>query len=445
MNIIREIVKSFLQKYDLNKPDLTYLVAFSGGYDSMCLLHCLKKNTKNKIIALHLNHNWRGEESNQEEQNCKEFCSNLGIEFYCEKLSPKIPHTETAARNARYNFFEKCAQKFNSKIIFTAHNKNDNAETLIYRIATGTGISGLQGISEQRNIYYRPLLTIERCEIEKYCTKNHLNPNNDSSNADIKYKRNFIRHHIMPAFNKLNPDSLDKINTLSQIAKEETEIIEQYLKIIYEKISDSDKINTKKFLNQSQSVQKRLIYNLFTKHNLDYDRSKILNILEFIHENSTSKSGKTCSLTENMWIFVSEKIIEIVNHQTPNLTYFHITKEGKYENDDYIFEIVKFEKDIRKFPKDNDGTAYVNLPPMFDFELRTRQDGDIIKPFGLNGTQKLKKYLNEKKIPNHEKDKLLFLAQDNEILWAINLGISDKIKVTSKPTHRLTFYKKENS
>lgn len=446
MNIIRETVKSFLQKYDLDKPDLTYLVAFSGGYDSMCLLHSLKKITKNKLIALHLNHNWRGEESDNEEQNCKDFCASLGIEFYCEKLSEDISHTETAARNARYDFFEKCAKKFNSKVIFTAHNKNDNAETLIYRIAMGTGIAGLQGISPQRGIYYRPLLTIERKEIEKYCTQNHLNPNNDSSNSDTKYKRNFIRQQIMPALNKINPDSMDKINTLSDVAKEETKIIEEYLKIIADKISDkNNKINTKKFLNQSPAIQKRLIYNLFIKHNLDYDRTKILNILEFIHENSSSKSGKTCSLTDNLWIFVSHETIEPITGSDFIIPSIRITREGKYETSTYIFEIEKFEKEVRKFPKDSEGIAYVNLPFPLDFELRTRQDGDIIQPLGMKGTQKLKKYLNEKKIPNHQKDKLLFLTQDNEILWAINSGISDKIKVTSKPTHRLTFYKKEQT
>lgn len=445
MNIIRETVKSFLQKYDLDKPDLTYLVAFSGGYDSMCLLHALKKITKNKLIALHLNHNWRGEESDTEEQNCKDFCASLGIEFYCEKLSADISHTETAARNARYDFFDKCAKKFNSKVIFTAHNKNDNAETLIYRIAMGTGISGLQGISPRRDIFYRPLLEIPRAEIEKYCTQNHLNPNNDSSNSDTKYKRNFIRQQIMPALNKINPDSMDKINTLSDVAKEETEIIEEYLKIVTDKISDKNKINTKKFLNLSPAVQKRLIYNLFIKYNLDYDRTKILNILEFIHENSGSKSGKTCSLSENLWIFVSHETIEIITCSDFKIPSIRITKEGKYETSTYIFEIEKFEKEVRKFPKDSEGIAYVNLPSPLDFELRTRLDGDIIQPLGMKGSQKLKKYLNEKKIPNHQKDKLLFLAQDNEILWAINSGISDKIKVTSKPTHRLTFYTKEQT
>lgn len=445
MNIIRETVKSFLQKYDLDKPDLTYLVAFSGGYDSMCLLHVLKKITKNKLIALHLNHNWRGDESDKEELNCKEFCNSLNIEFYSEKLCAQIPHTETAARNARYEFFENCSKKFNSKIVFTAHNKNDNAETLIYRIATGTGIAGLQGISPQREIYYRPLLEISRDEIEKYCIKKHLNPNNDSSNTDTKYKRNFIRKNIMPALNKINPESIDKINTLSDIAKEESEIIDEYVKIIQEKITESSKIKTKKFLKQSLPVQKRLIYNLFIKYNLDYDRTKILNILEFIHNNSDSKSGKTCSLTENLWIFVSCESIETITNNDFKPPSIRITKEGKYNTSEYTFEIEKFEKEVRKFPKDSEGIAYVNLPYPIDFELRTRQEGDIIQPLGMKGTQKLKKYLNEKKIPNHEKDKLLFLAQGNEILWAINSGISDKIKVSSKPSHRLTFYKKEQT
>lgn len=443
MNEIRQTIKSFLQKYDLEKSDLTYLVAFSGGYDSMCLLHCLKKITKNKIIALHLNHNWRGEESDNEEKNCQNFCQSEGIEFFSEKLSSNVAHTETAARDARYAFFEKCSKKFKSNIIFTAHNKNDNAETLIYRICMGTGVSGLQGIAEKRGKFYRPLIEIERKEIENYCKKNKLTPNIDSSNNNIKYKRNYIRAKIIPELSKINPNFLDSINSLSQIASDETEIINEYVDKILEKISIKNKIKTKDFLQLSDALQKRIIYKLFIAQNLDYDRKKISNIREFIIGNSCTKSGKTCSLTDNLWIFTSDKFIEIIDKKQEILPYFHITKEGKYEDNNYIFEIEKFEKTVKKYPKENENTAYINLKNLdFDFEIRTRQDGDIIKPFGLGGTQKLKKYLNSKKIPNHEKNSLLFLAQGNEILWAINLGISDKIKVVSNPTHRIKFYPK---
>ena len=442
MENINQTIKSFLEKYELNKSDLIYLVAFSGGYDSMCLLDVLKKCTKNKIVAIHLNHKWRNEESDREEANCKNFCEKIGVEFYSESLSLDIAHTETAAREARYKFFECCAKKFDSKVIFTAHNKNDNAETLIYRISMGTGVSGLQGICENRGIFYRPLININRDEIEKYCKKNNLSPNNDSSNADTKYKRNLIRAKIMPAIFEVNPNALESINSLIQIAKEETEILEEYIQSVLEKITEDNKIKTKKFLNLSQALQNKIIYKMFLKHNLDYDRKKITNIVEFIHENQHSKAGKTCSLTKELWIFTSEKSIEFITNSNQTTPYFHITKEGIYENNGYTLELEKFTKPVRKFPPDSESTAYINLNHIpIDFEIRTRNDGDYIQPLGLKGTQKLKKYLNEKKIPNHEKENLLFLCSENEILWAIGLGISNKIKVTDKPTHRIKFYR----
>lgn len=443
MNKIHQTVKSFLKKYDLDKSDLVYLVAFSGGFDSMCLLNALKKISKNKIVAIHLNHNWRGEESNLEELNCKNFCTEIGVEFYSEKLSEDLAQTETIAREARYKFFESCAKKFNSNIVFTAHNKNDNAETLIYRICKGTGIQGLQGIASNRDIYFRPLLNTPRQDIETYCKEQNITPNNDSSNANVKYKRNFIRNQIMPNIIEINPTAIDSIISLSQIAKEESDIVDEYLKIILSKISENKKINTRKFLKLSEALQNKIIYKIFTENNLDYDRKKILKIKEFIFQNQNSKSGKTCSLTENLWIYVCEKYLEITEKKKEIFDSFQITKEGIFETDNYIFEIEKFEKPVKKFPPDCDNTAYVNLSKIpFSFEIRTRQDGDIIQPFGMKGTQKLKKYLNAKKIPNHEKDNLLFLTQNDEILWAINLGISDKIKVTTLPTHRLKFYKK---
>ncbi len=445
MNDIQGKIKSFLEKYKLDCPDKIFLVAFSGGYDSMCLLDVLSKTCSNKIVAIHLNHCWRREESHSEEENCRLFCAEHGIEFYSEHLSSDIPKTETAAREARYEFFENCAKKFNSKVVFTAHNKNDNAETLIYRICKGTGIAGLQGIAENRSIYYRPLLDVARSDIEKYCMDNGLKPNNDSSNCNTKYKRNFIRAEVLPNLSDINENILDALTSLSQVAKDETEIVEEYLEFVLDKITEDDKISTKEFLKLSNSVQKRIIYNIFIQNNLDYDREKILRILDFVVENSLSKSGRTCSLTTNLWIFTSSKYIELVSQSEEVLPAFHIEKEGVYENNGWIFEIENFNDEILKFPADSENTAYVDLSGCefsLGFDVRARKDGDIITPLGSKGSQKLKKYLNAKKIPNHEKNNLMFLTQGNEILWAIGLGISDKIKVTNNPTHRLKYYKK---
>ncbi len=207
-----------------------------------------------------------------------------------------------------------------------------------------------------------------------------------------------------------------------------------------DKISDGNKIKTQEFLKLSDSIQKRLVYNIFIENNLDYTREKILQIYDFIKENSTSKSGKTCSLTTDLWIFTSENTIEVIDNSTVNFHAIHISKEGKYETNLGTLEISKCSKGVKNFPKDSESVIYADLSGLdFDFELRTRRDGDIICPYGLSGTQKLKKYLNSKKIPNHEKDNLLFFVQGKEILWAINLGISDKIKVKTNPTHKITW------
>ena len=442
MNTIQTEIKIFFKKYNINNYANIYLVGFSGGPDSMCLLHILHNICpQNRIIAIHLNHNWRGEESDQEEKNCADFCKNLGIEFYSERID--VAATETAAREARYDFFKRCSEKFNSKIIFTAHNKNDNAETLIFRICHGTGVSGLQGIAPKRDIYYRPLLNISRAEIENYCKENNLKVNIDSSNFDTIHKRNLIRTKIFPLLSQINPNILDSVQSLSEIAQEETEILQEYTFNVLKNISDNKgKIKTKEFLKLSNALQKRILYEiLIPKLPQNYDRTKILNIWNFIKENITSKSGKTISVTTNCWIYASEKNIELITNMQSEKTEIRIAKTEEYKYGKYTVNISECDRIPDEGFGNDSYTVFVDLSGINNLDklvIRNRKDGDIIQPLGMQGTQKLKKYLNSKKIPNHEKDNLLFLAQDKEILWAVGFGLSEKIKVKSKPTHKIT-------
>lgn len=421
--MIKDNIKNFIKKHNLSG---TIIVAFSGGYDSMCLLDILNKLGE-KLVAVHLNHNWRGKESLKEAENCENFAKSRGIQYYSEILPDSIEKTETAAREARYDFFRRCAKKFNSKIVFTAHNFDDNAETVLYRIIRGTGTIGLQGIAEKRDIFYRPLLNTQRTEIEKYCKDNNLNPNNDSSNSNTKYKRNFIRHKIIPLLKEINPHITEALNSLSKIAYEDNSLIYNYL--------------PKNLIEASEIEQKRLIYKILNENNLDYDREKIENIQKFIQENKNSKSGKRISLTDNLWLYVNNKKAEIISKTEKNTEEINISKCGKYKFEDYIFSIEKYNKDIEKFPNDKEFKAYISVDEI-NFTLRHRKDGDKIQPLGSLGSQKLKKYLNEKKIPQHEKDKLIFLCKDNEILWAAGIGLSEKIKVAQKPTHMLKLEKR---
>ena len=421
--MIRECVKEFINKYNLKG---TFILAFSGGYDSMCLLDILKK-LNSDVVAVHLNHNWRGQESLKEAQNCENFAKSIGVKFYSEVLPDNIKKTETDARQARYEFFKRCAEKFNSNIIFTAHNYNDNAETVFYRIIRGTGIAGIAGIAEHRDIYYRPLLKITREEIERYCRENNLQPNIDSSNFNIKYKRNYIRREIFPLLSKINPRFIDSLNSLSCIATDF--------------ISFSHKHMPYNILDASEEEQKFILGNKLLEMNIEYDRKKIEKIQKFICENKNSKSGKKMSITENLWLFVNNNKAEFITNTEKNNTEIKIEKCGSYKFEDYTFTIKPYTNKVAKYPEDNEYKAYVNISNI-DFTLRHRKDGDRIQPLGLSGSQKLKKYLNEKKIPQHEKDKIIFLCHNNEILWAAGYGISEKIKTLEHPTHVLTLEKR---
>jgi len=441
-------VDNFLEEYDLTHPHNTLLVGFSGGCDSLCLLdilHALSKKHGFKLIALHLNHNWRGEESLQDELNCKKFCEKEGIEFISERLEEKGKKTETHAREARYKFFLKHARKYSNCSVFTAHTRTDNAETIVYRLIKGTGINGLQGILPKRMLeeipLFRPLLSDSRASIEDYCSSKGLVPNNDASNLDTNYKRNFVRHKIMPLFNEINFQSEKSIASLATIAKSHTNIVDEYIKIIMNEITEGDKLLAEKFKNLSDDVMKKIIYDTCIKIDLDYDSKKIFDILEFIKSNFDSKSGSRYSLTNDLWLFVNSKYIYLITkikgNENKNET--DISKEGEYKivGTDFIFSVQKYTgTDEIKFPPENANFAYVNLDDFgLDLTIRTRRDGDFITPFGMSGSMKLKKYLNSKGVCQHNKDELILLTKNSEALWVVGIGLSNKLKVVKEPTH----------
>ena len=185
---------------DNNIKNKCVLMALSGGVDSSVLffiLNKLKSEFNLNLKAIHLNHNWRGKESIEDLRFCETIAKKNECEFFSKTLDDSIKKTEVSAREARYAFFEEALIRFNSDICFLAHNKNDNVETLLYRIAKGTGPSGLSSIPKIRKPYYRPILDVSRTEIENFASLHRIKFCTDKSNNDTKYKRNFIRKNII--------------------------------------------------------------------------------------------------------------------------------------------------------------------------------------------------------------------------------------------------------
>ncbi len=427
------------------------MVGYSGGADSTALLHALYEISKTnnfKLIAVHLNHNWRGEEAYEEQISCEKFCKNFDIEFYTETLAEGLKCTELDARNARYEFFENAAKKFNSNVLLTAHTKTDNAETLFYRIVKGTGLVGLKGIPEYREEsdlkILRPMLSITRDDVEKYISENHLQFNSDSSNENVKYVRNFIRKKIFPELKTINKNLVNALEQLCVITKSELNLVDEYLKIIKKDLIENDKILTKKFLKHSKDLQLKLLYEIVSNSKTEYDYKNVLNLLNFIEKNSNSKNGKLISITNELWLFVSEKYIyEVSNISISKKKEIKIEKEGKYKFNNFIFEIEKYSNEKVSYQSAENLSFFVNFSDTtFPFVLRNwnkdAKSADFIQPFGMKGSMKLKKYFSNKYINKLERDKKILLCKNNEVLWVAGVGLSEKLKIFKTPTHKIT-------
>lgn len=440
---MKETVKSIIEKYVDISCERTFIVGFSGGWDSMCLLDIMNKLSKEYgflLVAAHLNHNWRGKESEQEKERCAKFCEDNDITFISDTLNKGTKASELVARELRYDFFKRCAEEFEADAILTAHTKSDNAETILYRIIKGTGLNGLEGIKEVREIggfkVIRPILNFSRKDIEEYCIKNELYPNNDSSNLNTKYARNNIRHNIMPAIKNINPNIENSLITLADIAAGNNKVINELMENIEKQITIGNKWLTQNFLILNSAIKQHFVYKLLLNNDIEPSFSKIQELITFITENQKSKTGKTLSITNDLWLFVSHKYTYMVHSDN----YKKIEEEliikqiGEYTfANKYKFSITENNKEIEKYPKSISNTAYVSLSNInFPITIRTRRNGDIIQPFGMQGKMKLKKYFINKNIPEHDRDKIILICKDKEVLWAIGVGINEKLRSNTK-------------
>ncbi len=449
-NIFKEKILNFLKKYNFLKSSKKIIIAFSGGYDSLCLLDVLYKEFNNDIsfVAVHLNHNWRGEESKQEEINAREYCKKRNITFYSEILPKNIPQTELEAREQRYKFFNRAARKYDADAIFTGHTFTDNIETVLYRIIKGTGLKGLQGIPKIRYqedgcAIYRPILDFTREDTINYCINNNLKPNLDTSNLEQKYLRNKIRLSLLPELKNYNSNIDNALYHLSQIAVDSEGIIEEYLQEVKNSVFLSIKeLNTQKFIKQSVGVKRRLLMKFLVNNNLDYSFEKVNELLDFVNDSFSLKSGNTLSLTKDKWLFVSCECMKIINYTKSCMVQSSIVVDINCKN--YhpelgkTLEFLSRDKETcqdlvlneKGFPDEKSSAIYADLSSVKGrLYFRTRRPGDRIQPFGMKSKIKLKKYLINKGIPEHERDKIALLTTEGEILWAAGVGISEALRV----------------
>lgn len=325
--MLEEKVRKTIREYNLIEKNDSIVVGVSGGPDSMTLLSILlklKEEFNLKIYVAHVNHMLR-ENAIKDEEYVKEFCKKNNIEIFIKKANiseiaqkEKIG-LEEAGRNVRYNFFEEVLKNTESNKIAIAHNLNDKVETIIMNTLRGSGVSGLKGIEAKRKKYIRPLIEIERYEIEKYCIENEINPRHDESNDDNTYTRNKIRNIIIPYIrNEFNPNIIKTLNRLSEIIKEEDEYVQSETEKIFKEILLTDEKNKiefdpRKFNEQEKVVQKNLILLAIKKVKGSTQGIEKVNIDDIIKLCNNNIGNKLIRPVKQLEIGIKNKRIYIKN------------------------------------------------------------------------------------------------------------------------------------
>ncbi len=333
-------VENTIKKFNLINQKDKVVLGVSGGPDSICLLHVLNE-LKNKldfgIVVAHINHMIR-KEAEEETQYVENMCKTMGIKCFVKRINviekaenDKIG-TEEAGRNARYDFFEEVCSLTNSNKIATAHNANDNAETVLMNIFRGTGVSGLKGIEPIRdNKIIRPLIECERVDIENYCSINNLNPRIDKSNFENVYTRNKIRNIVIPHLKEeFNPNIICAINKLSDLATQEEKFVQSYTnQIINEKllVRVDDQmgndlklgfnqkflvIDVKEFNKLDDFLKSKVVINIIQRVARSIQGIEKVNVEEIVNLCAKNIGNKYLTPTKNLKVYINKGKVAFV-------------------------------------------------------------------------------------------------------------------------------------
>lgn len=305
MNSLIKKIQNFSHQFDLWKEGDKIVVGVSGGPDSVCLLDILvslAKKRKFELLVAHINYGLRGKDSDGDEIFVRKLALKHGLklEILDAKKESKTSSTESRLRDIRYDFFRKIKKENNFDLIAVAHNRDDQAETILMRLIRGSGLLGLQGIRPKNDDIIRPLLDISRAEIIDYLKENKLTYRMDKTNKENKFFRNKIRNKLIPLIEKeYNPQIKEILaSSASNIADDYDFIFKSAEKIFKKIVFDEDKkayfFQSKQFAKNHSALQKQVLRKIIfsLKNNLLNIESAHLEEIIKIIKSDKNKSQK---------------------------------------------------------------------------------------------------------------------------------------------------------
>lgn len=403
-----------------------WLLAVSGGIDSMTLLH-LMLQSKVSVAVAHCNFALRAHESEQDTLFVQNFCLEHQIPCFINTFDTKqyaLDHKlsiQMAARALRYDWFENLRQSEGFDFICTAHHLDDQLETFLINLSRGTGIHGLSGIPAMQNNICRPLLTFSRAQIENYAHSQLISWREDVSNQSDYYMRNKIRHQITPQLKSIASDFLSSFQKTLDHLQDSIDLthdaLQRFQDLAVTKKDEQTIINIDQLL-QFQNP-KAYLYAFLSR----FGFTAWEDVIQLIQ----SQSGKRVDSPSHR-LLKNRATLLLTRIKNEENTCFYINNEQEVLN----FPLKLRFSQVASLGESNANTIFVDLELIkFPLLIRKWQMGDRFFPFGMNGSKKLSKYFKDEKMSLHDKEQTWVLCSHNEIVWVIGKRFDRRFQVNN--------------
>ena len=425
-------VDAYIKKFNLLKPSNLYIIALSGGADSVALLLLLKEHGFN-VHAAHCNFHLRGAESDRDEAFCTELCHSLGVELHRAHFDTRTyadlhkVSIEMAARELRYRWFGQLCQDIGAAGVCVAHHRDDSVETVILNMVRGTGVHGLTGIKPKNHtkgqtpcVIVRPLLCVSRVEIEDFLAKRGQEYVTDSTNLEDEATRNKVRHHIIPELQQLNGKALENIQRMTERMAAVEELLDSYKAENVEVKGERVVIRTSNILNDY------LLYELIADYG--FNTAQAAQIYGSVRSDGVGSAFSSADYD----LIVDRGCLLIEPHLEP-MKPLVIPETGTYILD----EKHKIRVETGDFPVSKEPYVATLDASKVSFPLTVRrvEEGDWMVPFGMKGRKLLSNLMTDLKMSIFDKRKQ-FVITDNKgvIVWAVGLRISQDVVISTTDT-----------
>lgn len=422
------------------------LIALSGGADSVALTYLLAEKREKynfTLAAAHYNHHIRPLEAELDADFCAELCRKLEIPLYCgegdvpaeaKRLRVGL---ETAARDMRYRFLYKTMEKYGFDLLALAHHLDDQAETVLMRLFRGAGPEGICGMEMLHGRLYRPLLRLRKSELSQYLMRKGVNWREDSSNAVADNPRNALRLNVLPQIERCYPSAAKSIGRYAELARMESDYLSRL----------------------SHSFAEKSLKKLYDGWQIDLSDGFEEVLLRRVLRNLCGASLESQKLEEIMLLCGEKRgkleiSGEILAEKTPSALYILSKERKRIESvpltlGDTAFGscVIRCERSTCTAHGGGGRTEALDEAALAGACIRTRMDGDRIRPLGMSGEKLLSDYLTDRGIDRPLRETLPLLAVGKRVIWVGGVGISEdaKIRPDTRTAVKITYITDENA